>query len=261
MVAAVGTDQHAAALRQPRDAEGREEGVQQARVVGVLDVLDIELPVVGQRLHEAAHHPDRPVEHAFDAAQHLAADILLDRQRLVRQRHEHQAAQGRGPQLARAEGVAVEVPGHAADPVDALLEGDAAQVAGEVVAPGVIDALEVALDVAAVVEGDQRAAMGAAVLEAVDRAVGVAHHDDRHLADLVGAVVALVRDVGLEADEVPGRGLEDLPHLALVVGLVLVDPVGHAGERVLGPGPARRLVPDLHALVVADVHANLPIRG
>jgi hypothetical protein len=95
--------------------------------------------------------------------------------------------------------------GHAAQAVDAALEGDALEVAAEVVAPGVVDALEVVLDVAAVVEGDQRAAMGAAVLEAVDRAVGVAHDDDRHVADLVGAVVALVGDVGLEADEVPGR--------------------------------------------------------
>jgi hypothetical protein len=30
----------------------------------------------------------------------------------------------------------------------------------------------------------------------VDRAVGVAHHDDRHVAQLVGAVVAFVGDVG-----------------------------------------------------------------
>ena len=255
MVAAVGADQHAAALGQARDAEGREEGVQDRGVIGVLHVLDIELPVVGQGLHEAAHDADRPVEHALQAAQHLAADILLDRRRVGRQRGEHQAAERRGAQLPRAEIVAAEILGHAAHAVDAALEGDAAQVAGKVVAPGVVDAAELVADVAAVVEGDQRAAMRAAVLEAVDRAVGPAHRDHRHDADMVGAIVALVGDVRFQADEVPGRGLEQALHLALVVGLVLVDPVGHAGQGLLRPDAVRDGL--LEAFVVSDVHANL----
>src|SRR4029079_10818614 len=104
---------------------------------------------------------------------------------------------------------------------------------------------------AAVVEGDQRAAMGAAILEAVDRPVGIAHHEYRSVAALVAAIVALVGDGGLEADEVPGRALEQPRHLALVVGLVLVDPVGDARERVLGPH-RRRL------FLVTDVHREPP---
>src|SRR5262249_44777524 len=82
MVTAVGTDQYAAAHGQAGYAERGEEGVQQARVIGVLDVLDVELPVVGQGLHEAAHDPDRLGEHALDAAQHVGANVLLDRRRV-----------------------------------------------------------------------------------------------------------------------------------------------------------------------------------
>ena len=58
VVAAVRAHQHAAALGEARDPEGAEEGVEQARVVGVLDVLHVELPVVRQGLREAAQHLD-----------------------------------------------------------------------------------------------------------------------------------------------------------------------------------------------------------
>src|SRR5215472_15704140 len=42
---AVGADQDAAALGEPRDPKGAEEGVEQARVIRVLHVLHVELPV------------------------------------------------------------------------------------------------------------------------------------------------------------------------------------------------------------------------
>ena len=46
VVPAVGADEDASALGEPGDPEGTEEGVEEARVIGVLHVLDIELPVV-----------------------------------------------------------------------------------------------------------------------------------------------------------------------------------------------------------------------
>jgi len=49
-MSAVLGDRDAALIGQPADPEGREEAVQQAGVVGVLDVLEIELPVVVQYL-------------------------------------------------------------------------------------------------------------------------------------------------------------------------------------------------------------------
>src|SRR5262249_40038147 len=60
--------QHAAAGAETRDAKGREEEVQQARVVSVADVLEIKLPVVRQRLGEAADDLELAIaEHAANA--------------------------------------------------------------------------------------------------------------------------------------------------------------------------------------------------
>ena len=123
----------------------------------------------------------------------------------------------------------VEVGRHAAVAVDAAAERDRAQVAAQVVAPGVIDALEV-LHAAAVLQADQRAAMRAAVLESAKLAVLGAHHDDGHAADEGRAVVADGRQIEFEAEIVPDRAFED----ALLLGgehvLVGVHPVGHAGQ-------------------------------
>ena len=169
MVAAVWTDDHAALLRQPVDAEGGEEHVQQAGVIGVLDVLEIELPVVRQRLRETADHHDRLVQHALDPAGDLVAEIFLDRRHVLGRAAEHQAGEHRDAQLARAVVGAAERLRHAALAGDAVLEGDRVEVAFQVVVPGVIDAGEVAR-IAAAIERDQRPAVRAAVLECVDLA-------------------------------------------------------------------------------------------
>ncbi len=234
-MAAVGAHHDAAGLGQAGDAEGAEEGVEQARVVGVLHVLHVELPVVGQRLGEAAQHPHRLAEHAADAPPHLRAQVLLDGRRLRGERGEHEAVEGGGPQLAGAVVGLAEGRRHPAPAVAALLERDADQVAAQVVGPRVVDALEVAARGPAVVERDEGPAVRAAVLEGVDLPVGAAHHDDRHLAHEGGAVVARAREIGLEAHVAPGRALEDAPQLGPVVRLVLVDPVRHPRERGVGP--------------------------
>src|SRR4029434_7921033 len=100
---------------------------------------------------------------------------------------EDEAAQRGGPELSRPVLGLAEGLGHAAQATDALLEGDAEEVAPQIVAPRVIDALEV-LAVAPIVEGDQRPAVRAPVLEGVDLAVLAADHDDRHLAHERGPV-------------------------------------------------------------------------
>src|SRR5476649_2310084 len=104
--------------------------------------------------------------------------------------------------------------------------------------------------------------MGAAIFEAVDGAVGIAHHDHRHGADEVGAIVALLGNVGLEADEVPGVALEQALQLALVVRLVLVDPVGHARDRVFRPARHSRnnLGMGVHAtLLIPGLYSNVTL--
>jgi len=71
MVAAALVDVDPAGLAQAIDAERRQERVQDAGVIGVLDVLEIELPVVGQNLRRAADDVDRAaVEHALEPADH-----------------------------------------------------------------------------------------------------------------------------------------------------------------------------------------------
>jgi len=138
---------------------------------------------------------------------------------------EHGGAQLAGPVVGLAEGR-----GHAALAVAAPLEGDADQTAREVVGPGVVDALEVAAGGPAIVQRDQGAAVGAAVLERMDLTLCPPHHDDRHLAEEAGAVVTRLGEIGGEADVAPDRPLEDAAQLGAVVGVVLVDPVRHARQ-------------------------------
>ena len=79
MAAAVRTDNESATLRQPVDTERREKHMQQACVIGVFDVFEIELPVVRQYLGKAAGDDRRLVHHALDAGCNLFAQIFLDR--------------------------------------------------------------------------------------------------------------------------------------------------------------------------------------
>ena len=129
VVAAVGADDDAAALGEARDAKGAEEGVEQAGVIRVLDVLDIELPVVGQDLHEPAEHAHGPMQHALDPSEDLLTEILRDGRRLWREAREDQPVQRGRAELARAVLLLAEGSGHTPAAVGALLEGDARQVA------------------------------------------------------------------------------------------------------------------------------------
>ena len=70
-----------AALGEARDVEGAEEGMEQARVIGVLHILHVELPVVRQRLDEAPQHLDGPPEHPEQPPAHRVPEIGLERRR------------------------------------------------------------------------------------------------------------------------------------------------------------------------------------
>jgi hypothetical protein len=84
MVRAVGADQDASALREPRDPERAEKRVEQARVVRVLHVFHVKLPVVRQRLDETAQHAHAPAaQHARDAAEDGLAEVGLDGRRVL----------------------------------------------------------------------------------------------------------------------------------------------------------------------------------
>jgi hypothetical protein len=158
-------------------------------VVGVLDVLHVELPVVRQHLREAAEHDWRaPGQDPADAVQDLLAEVLLDVGQVVVQGAEDEPVHDCQSQLARPVSLQAEVGWHAALAAHSLGERDRGQVALQAVGPGVVDAGEVA-GVAVVGHRDQRAAVRAAVLERVDLPVGVPGDQDRLLADERGTEV------------------------------------------------------------------------
>src|SRR6266508_1159654 len=119
---------------------------------------------------------------------------------------------------------------------DALAEGDAGKRAAEVVAPVVIDADDVAR-LPELVEHEERAAVRAAVLEGVQCAVLVTGHHHRHLTEIRAAIAVGARQLGLEAEEIPGRAAEDARLLRLIDLAVGIDAIGHAGEPFGRPLP------------------------
>ena len=138
-------------------------------------------------------------------------------------------------QLARRLPLGCRVLRHAALAADAAPERDTGEVASKVVGPVVIDAGEfLALPRG---EAQQRAAVGAAVLERVQLAVGVARHHDRHVAEVGGAERVGARQLGLEAEKVPGVAAKDALLFLRVEIRVGIDPVRHAGQAFAGPLP------------------------
>src|SRR6266480_1733620 len=224
----------AALLRQSIKPKGGEERVQQARVVAVLDVLHVELPVARQRLAVAAQHLDRRTHHAADARDDLGAKILRERRGVRRQRAEDQACKRLNPQLTRPVCFGAALRRHAAFAAQPLAEGDPGEVAAEIVAPVVIDADDIAC-LAALVEHEQRSAMGAAVLEGVKLAVLVARHHHRHRTEARAAISIGGRQLGFEAEELPGRPAKDARLLLLVNPTIGIRPVGNPREPFCRP--------------------------
>jgi hypothetical protein len=135
-----------------------------------------------------------------------------------------------GPsQAARAVAGHVEIGRHTALAVDAAGEGDRAEVPAQVIAPRVVDTLEV-LHVPAIVEADQRAAMRAAVLEGAKFVVFGVRDDNRHGTDEGRTVVADVGEFVFQAEEAPDRAFEQTLLLQGEHVGVCVYPVGNTGE-------------------------------
>src|SRR6185437_12820955 len=157
----------------------------------------------------------------------------------VRETSEYDAEGLGKAQLARTELLHAERGRHTALALDAVLEGDALEIALPVVAPGVIDAGEV-LGVAAALQRDQRTAMSAAIFERIELAVGVAGYDHRGVADEGVDEVANVFHLDRQAEIVPARALEDALLLGGIDVAVLENPEGHAGHAVARPDMCAR---------------------
>src|SRR5829696_5707894 len=98
-------------------------------MIGVFDVLHVELPVARQDLAVAAEHPDRRTHHAADRLDEFCAEILIERRRICRQRAEHETSKRVYPQLARRMRLRFGIRRHAALAAETASERDAGEVA------------------------------------------------------------------------------------------------------------------------------------
>src|SRR5262249_54330327 len=93
------------------------------------------------------------------------------------------------------------------------------------------------LALARLVQTQQRAPVGAAVLERMQFAVGIARHHDRHVAEIGRPERVGARQLRLEAEKAPGVTAKDPLLLLRIEILVRIDPVGHASQALAGPLP------------------------
>src|SRR5437868_14191200 len=99
-------------------------------MIGIARVLRVEFPVVRQHLDKAPDDFDLPAtEHTIEARQHIAADEVLYRRRVVGERAEHETVRSCDTQLTRAVILHPETGWHPALAFYTTLERDRAQVA------------------------------------------------------------------------------------------------------------------------------------
>ena len=139
-----------------------------------------------------------------------------------------------------------------------------AQLAGVEEAPAVIGAGEDARR-ALFLAAQRGAAMGAAVEQRADFAVGVAQQDDRAQAQPRGDVVVVVRDLALVPDIDPDRA-EDVGHLGLedrrigvdqAMDAILLDQLVPVVEVGASRSGTRDLVPAWHAFLAPRSRARI----
>ena len=188
--------------------------MQQRRVVGVLQVLELDLPVGADALARITEdNQAAAVENAVEIGHHLVPEIVLERRHVMVEGGEDDAATGRHLQGLQAVFLHLEVGRHAALFIDATAERYRDQVAREVVGPLVIGADELRR-VAVLGITELGAAMGTAVDDHIHRAVGVAHVDHRLVAHETAPVIAGLGNLAFEADKIVAGPAEDHIHLA-----------------------------------------------
>src|SRR5256885_58244 len=132
----------------------------------------------------------------------------------------------------------IEIRRHTALLLHAAPERDTDQIALQVIGPLMVGAHELG-GAAEMLLTELHAAVGATILDDVDRAFLVAHHDDWLFAYEGPLEIARARQLRFERHVVPARTAENallLPRIDLRVG---VDPVGDAGNAFSGPNVGR----------------------
>src|SRR5262249_29739231 len=157
MMAAAVIDMDPARHAQPVDAKRRQKRMQDAGVIGVFGIFEIQLPVVRQNLGAAAEDARRPVQYPTNSADDLGPEITFEIRRIMSERAENEAGELGHPQWGEIVLVFAEFRRHAALPFDAALKGDPGQLAGQIISPAVVDALDL-FDVTLLLETQQVAA-------------------------------------------------------------------------------------------------------
>ena len=177
---------------------------------------------------------ERPSQVAPDVMIHIRTENFWDGHGFIRERAEDEAAIDFDPQRFQAVLLRVEILRHAALATNAVAEGDTVQLAVQIVCPGVVDAGKI-LAVAPFLQADQRSLVGATVDHRMDVAVFVARDDDGNFADEGGLEVARVRDVDIEAQEMPDWSPEYLFLFQGVDVRVRIKAIGDASDASFGP--------------------------
>src|SRR5262249_19147626 len=134
---------HERAVAGDQQAERHQKGVQQRRVIGVLEILVIELPIAGQRVAVVTQQPWlSALEGRRGLLEHLRAEVILKRLHVVEVRSKHDTAVSRYVEPTQSMLGAVEVGGHAALSVDAASKWNAGEIALKVVGPLMVGADE-----------------------------------------------------------------------------------------------------------------------
>src|SRR6516225_2785193 len=93
MMTAAVIDMDAARHAQPVDPERRQKRMQDAGVVRVFGIFEIQLPVVWQYLGTATEDTRRPVQHPLNPADDLRSEITFEIGRVVAERAEDEAGE------------------------------------------------------------------------------------------------------------------------------------------------------------------------
>ena len=213
--------------------------MEQARVVGILDVLEHQLPIARDPLPQIPEHDElAAVEDAVEIAEHRFAEIKLERFGVLGKAGEHDAVAARHREALQPMLLRAKIGRHAALTSIAAAERHAEQFAAEIIGPLVIGADKL-LGRAAVSRAELRAAVGAAIEEDIDFARRVADRDHLPGAEPAALEVSGIGNLRLETDIEPARAGKDAFLLEREDPGIGVDPIRDArgsGLRPSAPG-------------------------
>ena len=224
---ACGVHVHGRGLIGAEQTKGHQEHVHQAGVIGVLDVLEHQLPIARDTLPHIAEEPQRtPIEHTVEIRQHGRAKVVCEWFDLRAKTGKDGAVTDRDLESLKPIRLAGEIGRHATLMLEATVERHPAQAPLEVVGPLMVRAGE-PLHIPRWHTAKLDAAMRTAVDEDVHSPCLVTHQHHWPIANRHLLEIPRLRDFHLQADVGPALPTEDTAHLLLVDLGIGVGPERH----------------------------------